>query len=347
MSICRMIAYFKKYTVYISYMFIFLFSAGTGYLQKASKERPFERDVAQSCMTTLFYTFYTCCYFLCHRHTETNEERVEEVPNVGKNVILWYYTYAFCLGVFCASFSIDMTNYIASFFFCLGSVISSSIKFFQQEYDHEDTIKKNKGGILFLMVSMWCLYFFSFSFWFYNYHDYMTTEWRHVWIEIIGPLMAPFWIVSFKRSDPVKGGVGYVLFSMPLLAFISLLFLTLYQSTEPLVTMDNMLVTLFMSPLAVFTSLVVYVGACGRRENYIICTSSQAMVFFISSYVNIPGEDGRILPCCVMSFLCFMISVLLSILRVYFREIGDEIIAPCCVTEAAIGTSQHESHPLA
>ena len=383
-----MIAYLKKYAVYISYIIIFLCCASIGHIQKSTDERAFMKGIAVSCVTTLFFTFYTCCYFLCHwsfenihdcQGVDSNNELKpickENGPNMNdndtrrnffsQNVIQWYYTYSFSFGVFCASFSIDMSNVIASFFFCLGGVISSCINFFKDEYDKEDHLrtrnKKNGGAILFLMVSMWCLYFFSFSFWFYNYKDFLFTpnenisislnnttsiriesrmQWRYFWIEIFGPLMAPFWINSFKCKHVSD---GYIFLSMPLLAFISMLFLTLYLTLERNASfmdfdtsidkhlVEYIFVNLLLAPIAVFTSLIVYIGACGKRENYIICTSSQSMVFFIYSYVNYPIENGDrdgILPCCVMSFLCFMISILLLIIRVYYKEIAVENSCP-------------------
>jgi hypothetical protein len=414
-----MIVYIRKYIICFLYLFLFSLCAFIGHEQNRVKGNiviPIMKGIATSSVTTIFFTFYTLCFFMCqcvfenlYSRVQIDDDDTELKPIIihsvkgpvmdddiidhtffTKTVMVWYYVYSFGLSIFCASYCINASNLNASYFFCMGSVISSYIIFFKREKE-ETNGKRNSHFILILLLSLGCLYFFSFSIWFYNYHVFLfkpiyykyenistvitnktmiideTTfgriQWRYLWLEVLGPLIAPFYIQSFKMNAKIhnfqrKGGDAYVIFCMPLLAFISTTFLTMYLSMDiyqhevidsPFITdffeyeggtilfAKFILINLIAAPFTIFTSLVVYVGAMGKREYSLICTSSQCMIFFLFSQVNIPKESinqNVVFPCCIMSFLCFMITILLLIINVYYKEteldcIVDNAISKC------------------
>ena len=79
------------------------------------------------------------------------------------------------------------------------------------------------------------------------------------------------------------------------------------------------------APLTIFISMVIYVGAIGNNTEYhMIASSSLCLVYFLFSYADLPSElrnSNIIIPCCIMSFLVFLMCFLILILNVYQKEV--------------------------
>jgi hypothetical protein len=362
-----MIAYVKKYTICLLYLLVFGLCAIVGHIQK--KDLNVMKGIATNCVTVIFFTFYTSCFFLCqwafdnlYRHVKKEDEN-EKSPIIfysekgtsptnddsclhhtffSKSVMLWYYVYTFGMSVFCVSFCIDQGNLKTSFFFTLGSILCS-----YTHYAYYYISKKTNGAILFLMVSMGCFYAFSFIIWIYNYHEMLFLrqhEWKFTWIEILAPFFAPFYIISFKKNEKVIGFKRKegLFFAMPLMAFISMLFITLYLTAHDDSTFFKtdfvgddaelaryIFINFMAAPVTLFMALVVYLGAFGKREYCLLSSSSQSFVYFLFSLVNANNNEEQvnhnvIVPCCIMTFINFMIAVLLLVVNVYYKEIALE-----------------------
>lgn len=203
--------------------------------------------------------------------------------------------------------------------------------------------------------------------------------WRNLWFEILGPLLTPFYIHSFKskvhpfhkdfsiiisaskgqaeqRTEDYGGDV-YVYFTLPFLAMISMIFMSLYFNLMPTETAEHVFMgefsmsmrnddtniwmewTIFFvfkciaMPCFLFLSLIIYIGAMGKRGYSLICATSLNLVFFIVCHINIQksfnspdpvhhhDHDDFLVPCVVMSVISYLLSILSLMIHVYWKEI--------------------------
>lgn len=286
-----------------------------------------------------------------------------------QSTVLWYHVYSFGFAIFCLTYSISQMHSNASLFLCLGSCLVSHGQSFHLQ--GRRSLQDPAGHSLlvcYLQTFVFMVHFLCFSSWLYyfsptwlplaQYASGMQNAtlvpetptvkeqfWRNIWFEMIGPLMAPMLITCFKQQactlfaaerGEAKSAYFFVFFSLPLLALLSMFFLTLYctlhdqavkealfrwqPTDEPILALAQVCV---FHPCCLFFSLVIYIGGIGKSQYSLLCSSSLTLVFFIYSCFHMKQSiqnTNIIMPCLVMSLVGFFLSLLLLIIKVYRRE---------------------------
>lgn len=293
-----------------------------------------------------------------------------------QSAVLWYHVYSFGFAVFCLTYSLTQLDTNASSFLCMGSCMVSMLQPHVTDASRVPSSFVH-SLVRNLKYCIFTVYFICFTTWMYHYHifipsflddampaknatlmpefaDHQSHFWRNIWFQMIAPLSSPFFIICFKEQfiglrffalekKKGQGGEGtsahvLLLFSLPLLALLSMFFLTLFMSLndnemsleEDFLHLKNsnypaftILQVCVIHPCCLFLALVIFIGGIGKTKYSMLCSSSLTLIFFIFSNFNLPlsiRNNNIIMPCLVMSLLGFFLSLLILVINVYSRE---------------------------